>query len=305
MRLFGIHNKEYKLGHSLALGSVFIWSSLYVSVKILLEVFNPLELLFLQSILGYIILWIAKPKTLKIPLKNEVFFALCGLFGITIYNLFLNLAMEKTLASNVSVIITTAPLFAGIFSFCFKLEKPYVNFFLGFVISIVGVYLLSFNEVLKINPLGDILAIISAAGWGAYAMLVARVMNLRYDIFLTTRRILFWGIIFMIPSFLWLDFAPNLSALKEPKIALNLFFVALFASALCFIMWNKATNLIGVVRTNIYVYLTPVFTIIASIVVLDERLSLVACLGVGLVILGVIISEYKKSTPKNNPHLFP
>ncbi|MGX2985118.1 EamA family transporter [Helicobacter sp. 23-1048] len=68
-------------------------------------------------------------------------------------------------------------------------------------------------------------------------------------------------------------------------------------------MWNKATNLIGVVRTNIYVYLTPVLTIIASIVVLDERLSLVACLGVALVILGVVISEYKKSTPKNNPHL--
>lgn len=296
MRLFEIHNKEHKLGHALALGSVFIWSSLYVSVKILLEVFNPLELLFLQSILGYIILWIAKPKTLKIPLKNEIFFALCGLFGITIYNLFLNLAMERTLASNVSVIITTAPLFAGIFSFCFKLEKPYVNFFLGFVISIVGVYLLSFNEVLKINPLGDILAIISAVGWGAYAVLVARVMNLKYDIFLTTRRILFWGIIFMIPSFLWLDFAPNLSALKEPKIALNLFFVALFASALCFIMWNKATNLIGVVRTNIYVYLTPVFTIIASIVVLDERLSLVACLGVGLVLLGVIVAESRSKS---------
>ncbi len=296
MRLFEIHNKEHKLGHALALGSVFIWSSLYVSVKILLEVFNPLELLFLQSILGYIILWIVKPKIFKILLKNEIFFAFCGLFGITIYNLFLNLAMEKTLASNVSVIITTAPLFAGIFSFCFKLEKPYLNFFLGFVISIVGVYLLSFNEALKINPLGDILAIISAAGWGAYAVLVARVMNLKYDIFLTTRRILFWGIIFMIPSFLWLDFAPNLSALKEPKIALNLFFVALFASALCFIMWNKATNLIGVVRTNIYVYLTPVFTIITSIVVLDERLSLVACLGVGLVLLGVIVAESRSKS---------
>ncbi len=294
MSLFKISNKEHKLGHALALGSVFIWSSLYVSVKILLEVFNPLELLFLQSILGYIILWIVKPKIFKISLNNEIFFALCGLFGITIYNLFLNLAMEKTLASNVSVIITTAPLFAGIFSFCFKLEKPYLNFFLGFVISIVGVYLLSFNEALKINPLGDILAIISAAGWGAYAVLVAKVMNLKYDIFLSTRRILFWGIIFMIPNFLYLDFAPNLSALKEPKIALNLFFVALFASALCFIMWNKATNLIGVVRTNIYVYLTPVFTIIASIIILDESLSLLAFCGAMLVLFGVMIAEYKR-----------
>ena len=98
----------------------------------------------------------------------------------------------------------------------------------------------------------------------------------------------------MIPSFLWLDFAPNLSALKEPKIALNLFFVALFASALCFIMWNQATKLIGVVRTNIYVYLTPVFTIIASIIILDESLSLLAFCGAMLVLFGVMIAEYKR-----------
>lgn len=281
------------LGHSLALLSVGIWSSLYVSVKILLESFNPLELLFLQSILGYGFLWIAKPRVLKIPIKSEVFFALCGLFGITIYNLFLNLAMERTLASNVSVIIATAPLFAGIFSFCFKLEKPYLNFFLGFVVAIIGVYLLCVNGALQINLLGDILAFLSAAGWGAYAVLVAKVMDLKFDILLTTRRILFWGIIFMMPSFLWLDFAPNLNALKEPKIALNLFFVALFASMLCFVAWNKATNLIGIVKTNIYVYLTPVFTIIASIVILGERLGIISFIGVCLVLIGVLVAEYK------------
>lgn len=281
------------LGHFLALLSVGIWSSLYVSVKILLEAFNPLELLFLQSILGYCFLWIAKPKVLKIPLKSEVFFALCGLFGITIYNLFLNLAMERTLASNVSVIIATAPLFAGIFSFCFKLEKPYLNFFIGFVVAIVGVYLLNFGEPLKINLLGDMLAFISAAGWGAYAVLVAKVMDFKLDIYLTTRRILFWGIIFMLPSFVWMDFSPNFSALKEPKIALNLFFVALFASMLCFVAWNRATNLIGIVKTNIYVYLTPVFTIIASIVILGERLGIIAFIGVALVLLGVLVAEYK------------
>lgn len=281
------------LGHFLALLSVGIWSSLYVSVKILLEAFNPLELLFLQSILGYGFLWIAKPKVLKIPLKSEVFFALCGLFGITIYNLFLNLAMERTLASNVSVIIATAPLFAGIFSFCFKIEKPYLNFFIGFVVAIIGVYLLNFGEPLKINLLGDMLAFISAAGWGAYAVLVAKVMDFKFDIYLTTRRILFWGIIFMLPSFVWMDFSPNLNALKEPKIALNLFFVALFASMLCFVAWNRATNLIGIVKTNIYVYLTPVFTIIASIVILGERLGIIAFVGVALVLLGVLVAEYK------------
>ena len=36
------------LGHTFAFLSVLFWSSLYVSTKILLESFNPLELLVLQ-----------------------------------------------------------------------------------------------------------------------------------------------------------------------------------------------------------------------------------------------------------------
>lgn len=286
--------KSSILGHFLAIFSVGVWSSLYVSVKVLLQYFNPLELLFLQSILGYIFLWILKPKILKIPLKQELSFMFCGLFGIMIYNLFLNLAMEKTLASNISVIIATAPLFAGIFSFALKIEKPYLNFFIGFIIAISGVYLLSFKDAIKINIIGDCLAVISAAGWGVYAVLVAKVMDFKYDIIITTRKILFYGIIFIIPTFLFLDFSLNFAVFREVKVALNFAFVALFASAICFIAWNKATNLIGVVRTNIFVYLTPVWTIFASMIFLDERLNLSAILGVVLVMCGVIIGEFKR-----------
>lgn len=286
--------KDSILGHFLAIFSVGVWSSLYVSVKILLQYLNPLELLFLQSVVGYLFLWILKPMILKIPLKKELFFALCGIFGIVIYNLFLNLAMERTFASNISVIIATAPLFAGIFSFLLKIEKPYFNFFIGFVIAIIGVYLLSFKDAIKINYLGDCLGVISAMGWGIYAILVSKVMGFKYDLIITTRKILFYGIVFMTPTFLLFDFSPDFNAFKEPKVLFNFIFVALFASAICFIAWNKATNLIGVVRTNIFVYLTPVFTIFASMIFLGERLSFSAIVGIVLVMIGVMIGEYKK-----------
>lgn len=85
--------KYHLLGHFLAFLSVFLWSTLYVSVKILLESFGALELLFLQFIVGYIFLILLKPKFLKTTLKQELSLALAGLCGISIYNLFLNLAM--------------------------------------------------------------------------------------------------------------------------------------------------------------------------------------------------------------------
>lgn len=279
-------------GHIFALSSVFFWSALYVCVKILLGYFSPFELLILQFGLGYCFLLLYRPKYLHLPLQDELRIACAGLCGIAIYNLFLNLAMEQTTASNVSIIIATAPLFTGIFSFILQIEKPYINFFLGFVLCIAGVALLS--QGFSIKPVGDVLALISALGWGAYSVLIVRILAREYDLVLITRRMIFYGIVFLLPGFLLFDFSPNLAALSDPKVSINLLIVAFFASGLCFILWNRATTLIGAIQTNIYVYLTPIITIFVAMILLGERIGLMGFVGVALTLLGVALSEWRK-----------
>lgn len=283
------------LGHTLAFVSVFIWSALYVFVKILLNYYNPFELLVLQFIFGYLILLVIKPQKLVLKSKKEeIYFALCGLFGITIYNLFLNLALNYSLASNVSVIIATAPIWTLIFSIIFMKNKIYINFIIGFVISIIGISMLSFQSLnIIIKPFGDFLALLSSIGWGAYAILVVKILDNKYDLLLCTRKIIFYGILFMIPLFYFLDFNPNLYYLTNIEILLNMLFVSAFASGFCFIMWNRATFIIGAIKTNIYVYFTPIITILVSLLVLDEKMSLVASIGTVLTMLGILISQKK------------
>lgn len=290
------YNKQNFLGHSLAFISVFIWSALYVSTKILLEQFNAFELLFLQFIIGYIFLLIIKPKRLVLEdKKDELYFIICGLFGITIYNLFLNIAIDYSLASNVSVIIAASPLFTALISFLLKIEKPYFNFFIGFIVSIVGIIIITFNGKieLQLKPLGDIMAVISSIGWAVYSVFIVKITDKKYDFILSTRKIIFYGIVFMIPSFFFFDFNPNWAALKNPIVLFNMMFVAIFASGICFIIWNKATDLIGVLKTNVYVYLTPIITIIISIIVLKERMTFTAFIGITLTLIGVIVSELR------------
>ena len=290
------YNKQNLLGHSLAFISVFIWSALYVSTKILLEYFNAFELLFLQFIIGYIFLFIIKPKRLILEdKKDEMYFIICGLFGITIYNLFLNIAIDYSLASNVSVIIAASPLFTALISFLLKIEKPYFNFFIGFIVSIVGIIIITFNGKieLQLKPLGDIMAVISSIGWAVYSVFIVKITDKKYDFILSTRKIIFYGIVFMIPSFFFFDFNPNWVALKNPIVLFNMMFVAIFASGICFIIWNKATDLIGVLKTNVYVYLTPIITIIISIIVLKERMTFTAFIGITLTLIGVIVSELR------------
>lgn len=154
------------LGHLLAFVSVFIWSALYVCVKILLDYYTPFELLVLQFVIGYFILLILKPKRLILrSKKEELYFAICGLSGITIYNAFLNFSLDYSLASNVSVIIATAPLWTFLLCVLFMNNKVYVSFILGFVIAIIGISLLSFKSIdIKIQPFGDFLALLSSVG---------------------------------------------------------------------------------------------------------------------------------------------
>ncbi|MEI0539431.1 DMT family transporter [Brachyspira pulli] len=290
------YNKQNVLGHSLAFISVFIWSALYVSTKILLEHFNAFELLFLQFIIGYIFLLIIKPKRLVLEdKKDELYFIICDLFGITIYNLFLNIAIDYSLASNVSVIIAASPLFTALISFLLKIEKPYFNFFIGFIISIVGIIIITFNGKieLQLKPLGDIMAVISSIGWAVYSVFIVKITDKKYDFILSTRKIIFYGIVFMIPSFFFFDFNPNWAALKNPIVLFNMLFVAIFASGICFIIWNEATDLIGVLKTNVYVYLTPIITIIISIIVLKEKMTFIAIIGITLTLIGVIVSELR------------
>lgn len=286
------------IGHILAFVSVFFWSSLYVSIKILLEVFSPLELLILQFIIGYCLLLLISPRFLKLTLKDELYLIFAGLCGITIYNLFLNLAIDISKASNVSVIIATAPLFTALLANFFKIEKLSFVFFLAFVLCMGGIILLSYEEGgFILNPLGDGFALLSALSWASCSLLILKIAQRTNHLILVTRRIIFYGILGILPSFLFLDFSVNLANLLDLKIALNLIFLSLFASGICFILWNYATLLIGAVKTNIYVYLTPIITIVASFFMLEEKLSTLALLGAFLTLLGVILAESKFSKP--------
>ncbi|MCM1284812.1 MAG: DMT family transporter [Acetobacter sp.] len=197
-------------GHISALITIFIWGTTFISTKILLNSFQPIEILFFRFVLGLIILTIAYPKKLRLTTINqELTFAAAGLCGITLYYLLENISLTYTMASNVGVIISISPFFTAILSYLIskKGNKLHLNFFIGFVIAISGIYLISFkNSQLEINPAGDILAVVAALIWSVYSILSKKISDFGFNIIQTTRRIFTYGIIFMIPTLFFFDF---------------------------------------------------------------------------------------------------
>ena len=55
--------------------------------------------------------------------------------------------------------------------------------------------------------------------------------------------------------------------------------------------WNFATKYLGVVKTTVYIYASPVVTVITAYLVLNEPITLYKLIGMILAIVGLVISQ--------------
>lgn len=282
-------------GHLAAFVTILIWGTTFVSTKVLLRVFTPIEILMLRFLIGYAALWCVRPCLLTITdKKQEWLFAAAGLCGITLYYLLENIALTYTLASNVGVIISIAPFFTALFAWLFLRDRrPDGRFFLGFFIAMAGIALLSFGNgtTLRINPMGDFLAVIAAVVWAAYSILTKKISGLGCDTVLTTRRTFFYGLIFMLVLSPFLDFEVSVRDMVSPGVVPNLLFLGLGASALCFVTWNTAVKYLGSVKTSVYIYMVPVITAVSSALILHETITVTAVCGIVLTLAGLFLSQ--------------
>ena len=171
-------------GHLSALLTIIIWGATFISTKILLADFQPVEILFFRFVMGLLVLLIVYPRRLKgTNRQQELTFAAAGLCGICLYYLLENIALTYTMASNVGVIISVAPFFTAILSHLFlKEEKPHASFFIGFVVAMAGIALISFNgSKLELNPTGDFLALLAALIWACYSVLTKKISGFCAD----------------------------------------------------------------------------------------------------------------------------
>lgn len=286
-------------GHGLALFTIFVWGTTFVSTKVLLRDFAPVEILFFRFLLGLGALTLIYPRVMRLrERRHELLFMGAGLTGITLYFLLENIALSYTLASNVGVICSLAPFFTALAAhFSLRGEGLTRAFFAGFIISISGVVLLSLHTGARfeLNPLGDCLAFGASMVWAFYAVLTRKIGALGYHPVQATRRSFFWGLLFMLPALPLLGFQADFSRLAKPVNLANILFLGLCASALCFVTWGVAVRLLGAIKTSAYIYLVPVVTVATSVIVLREPLTLVGCVGIALTLLGLVVSESKRA----------
>ena len=144
--------------HLAAFLTILCWGTTFVSTKVLLRVFMPVQILLIRFCIGFAALYFLSAKsTYQLTRRQNVYLASAGFLGICLYYLLENIALTYTQASSVGVIMSVSPFFTAIFSCILLKEKlPSAAIFIGICLAIVGIYLLSFSGgTMAVNPKGD------------------------------------------------------------------------------------------------------------------------------------------------------
>ena len=282
--------------HVLALFTSLVWGTTFISTKILLSNgLSPAEILLFRFFIAYCTIWIFAPKKLLANnIKDELTFVAAGIAGGSLYFVTENMALEYTLASNVSIIICTAPLFTALLVRLFhKSEKLKPTLLTGSFIALLGVSLVVFNGsfMLKISPMGDILTIMAALSWAFYSIIIKSLNNKKYNVLLVTRKVFFYGLVTLLPFFLFRPMNFEWSVFSNPVILFNIIFLGFLASMLCFFLWNVVVKHIGAVSASNYIYLGPAITSVSAYIFLDEKITPIAVLGCVFILIGVYVAE--------------
>ena len=282
------------LYHLIALMTVSIWGVTFVSTKILINTgLNPTEIFIYRFLIAYIcILAISHKKLWADNLKDEITMCLAGLCGGSLYFIAENTALGMTFASNVSLLICTAPICTMILERILFHAPMRPRMLGGSLIALCGVGFVVFDGTFNLgtNPLGDILTIAAAMLWAMYCIIL-KVIARRYSTFFISRKVFFYGLLSASLTLLYNQQPIDTSMLLLPEVYSNLLFLGVFASMICYILWNSVVNILGADKAANYIYFVPMMTILTAVTFLAEPFTLFTVVGTTMIIGGVFTAE--------------
>ena len=291
-----LHPRGSSLGaHVAALIAVAAWGIAFINTKVLLQHgLSAVEIYVYRFLIAYLCVFIFCPKPLFArSLADEFKLLLCGICGNSIYFIAENSALNYTLVTNVSLIVTTAPLLmAMIVGVMYRSERPNRGFMMGSMIAFIGVACVIFNSsfVVKMNPLGDMLALLAALCWAVY-LIILRPLNATYSAWFITRKTFFYGIVTSLPFLAVEPHLCPLSTLLDPAVIFNLAFLAIVCSTLAYVLWAICVKRLGLMKAGNYLYVSPLVTLVASYFYLGEAISVIGVIGCCLILIGMYLSE--------------
>lgn len=284
--------------HLVAFLTVAIWGTTFVATKVLmLNELSPAQIFTLRFSIAYVLmLCFNHRRFLADSWKDEAKMALLGITGGSLYFYSENEAMNFTTTTNTSLIVCSCPLFATLLVRMVYKDSSRIHIvqLLGSLLAFVGMIIVVLNGrfVLHLSPVGDALAFTACMCWAIYSLLMKSVSN-HYGAAFITRKVFFYGVLTILPYYLFIPGFPPIEIFCRPQVFGNLLFLGCLASMICFLTWNWCISKLGTVKATNWVYFNPITTMIFASWVLNEKITPYFLVGATCILLGMYVADKK------------
>ncbi len=276
-----------------------VWAGSFIAVKVTVNEIPPIHLGFLRFLVAtpiMVALIFLLKKDRRIPIKKEFFLlVILGLTGVTLLYLFQFIGIEYTTASTSSVLISTNVVFIVLLSTVFLKEAFSFKKTFGVVLSFVGVATVIFaqsnNDAVSFNNqfmVGCVLVLLSAFCWASYSV-VGKKLLAKYDPFTVTAYAFVFGTVLYLP-FVFTDMVSVIQ-----NVSFNGWMAVLYLAVLCsvfgYVAWYYALSKVDAGKAAVFLNFIPLFTIMLSLLLINEVPNLVFLAGAGLIIFGVYLAQ--------------
>jgi drug/metabolite transporter (DMT)-like permease len=228
--------------------------------------------------------------------------AVGGLWGIACYNALQYLALTTSDPINTSLIGASAPVFILLLGRLLFKAPINARSALGAALSVAGVAWVMLRGspgslgAIHFVP-GDLFMLAGTCAWSLYTWLLKRhPSRLPADVLLCVQIAagLLWSVPLVLAEHAWGDYAPIVFNAQTLAIVA---YIGVFPSLVAFFCWQTA-----VARTNpqlpiFFMNLTPIFTVLLSVLLLAEAPRPYHAVGLAMILAGIYLAQRGSARP--------
>jgi drug/metabolite transporter (DMT)-like permease len=281
-----------------ALLAVTFWALSFVATKAALREVTPIALIFARFALGttlLVALLRARGEPLVPPRDTWPGLALMGFVGVFVHQLLQSFALTLTSAVNSGWLIGLTPVWSAVLAAAVLGERFGARKLAGLTLGFLGAALVVTggrrDTTLLALPStrGDLLMLASTLNWAVYTVLGHARLK-RLGAHRATAGSMFLGWAMLVPLFAWQAGWRQYAALSAVGWAAVLF-LGVACSGLGYLFWYGALEKVPATRVATLLYLEPLITLAAAVVLLGEPVRAVTVVGGVMVMVGVLLVQ--------------
>ena len=209
------------------------------------------------------------------------------LLGITVYFYFELTGLQHTTASAASLILALVPMLTLLFRVAFCRERISRIRWFAVILSLIGAYFVIVTDSSEGagTLMGNLLMVCACLCWTGYILSTPKLMESCSSMRVSTWQAIA-GAITLCPFALaeksqWVS--------VSPMSWVCIFLLAVVCSAVCYVLYNEAMNLVDTLTISLTINLNPVAACVGGAILLGEVLAPMQLFGGVLIILSMIV----------------